>query len=100
MAETPYQPPGTEKSRKSAAVRFTLRDLLFSIFLIAVGMTGLRILWLHGQGIPQLPGLVLALGSIGFITAGIGGPLTGHWGWSALAPILLYFFLGLLFSVI
>jgi len=91
MPTNPYQPPGAEKRRSRRPFQFTIRDLLLSMFLIGAGLAGYPWLFQHEATIPRPLGYFIAFCAPACIGAGIGGPLTGRWGWSALGGIAIQF---------
>jgi hypothetical protein len=89
MPTNPYQPPETEKTRNRRPLQFTIRDLLLSMVLIGGGLTGYPVLFQHEATVSRPLGIFIGLCSPALIGAGIGGPLTGRWGWSALGGIVI-----------
>ena len=99
MPTNPYESPGTEKSRNRRPLQFTIRDLLLSMFLIGAGLAGYSVLFQPEATGPDLLGIFVALCSPALIGAGIGGPLTGRWGWAALVGVVVQFVIVWLFAL-
>jgi hypothetical protein len=83
--------------------RFTLRDLLLAVSLLAIGMAGLRLAFSIGDGrdIGPLDGAMMLLGLFAaamLVGAAVAGLLANCWLWGATFGLLVQFILLLLIT--